>query len=67
MGYGINRIPQDTDPTSEAMAQIQAQEMQPKPTRQLKRCENCGCMTSQLMSSSNGDVCPDCYDECSDW
>lgn len=65
MGYGIGRIPAAVDPTAEAMAELKAMEMQPRP-RQLKRCSACGRQTSELMTSSQGSVCPDCYDRCSD-
>lgn len=37
---------------------------QPKP-RIEKQCSHCGCLTSELMTSAHGNVCPNCYDECS--
>jgi len=35
----------------------------PIPTR---RCSRCGAETSEMMSSSSGPVCPDCYDAASE-
>jgi hypothetical protein len=64
-GYGIGRVPADVDPTSEAMAEIEAERLQPTP-KPTKRCSHCGRATGELMSSAHGSVCPDCYDECSD-
>jgi len=65
MTYGIGRIPRDVDPTSEAMAELEAERLQPTP-KKTKRCSNCGMATSELMTSAHGSVCPNCYDECSD-
>ena len=65
MAYGIGRVPRDVDPTSEAMAELEAQQLQPRP-RALKRCDQCGRLTSERMSSAHGSVCPSCYDRCSD-
>lgn len=65
MTYGIGRIPADVDPTSEAMAELEAERLQPRP-RPTKRCSHCGRPTTELMTSTHGSVCPDCYDVCSD-
>jgi len=65
MTYGIGRIPQDTDPTAEQMATIEAEEMMRPSRRPRKQCSRCGRMTRELMSSSTGSVCPDCYDDAS--
>ena len=65
MKYGIGRIPADVDPTSEAIAELEAQQIQPKPKPKY-HCSNCGKATNELMSSAHGSVCPECYDECSD-
>ncbi len=63
-GYGIGRVPRDVDPTQEALAELEAQSLQPKP-RQLRKCSHCGRLVGELMTSARGSVCPDCYDECS--
>ena len=74
MGYGIGRVPKDVDSTREDIAKTEAREEIKKlqsdrnyvlPNRP-KTCSNCGRTCSELMSSSNGSVCPDCYDKCSD-
>ncbi|KKL87970.1 hypothetical protein LCGC14_1929380 [marine sediment metagenome] len=65
MTYGIGRVPADVDQTSEALAELEAQRLQPRP-KPTKICSNCGQSTNELMTSAHGSVCPDCYDECSD-
>ena len=59
MTYGIGRIPRDVDPTAEAMAELEAERIQPHPNP-TKICGHCGRPTSELMSASHGSVCPDC-------
>jgi len=65
MAYGIGRIPNDRDTTAEAIAEFEAAAMQHRP-RYPKTCSRCGCMARELMSSSGGQVCLDCYDDASD-
>jgi len=70
MAYGIGRIPADIDQSSEDMAAfIAAEEMRMASIRKRRRaakvCSRCGCMARELMSSSSGSVCPECYDDAS--
>lgn len=65
MGFGVGRVPRDVDPAGEALAGLEAERIQPSP-RQTRRCQRCGRATSELMTSSCGSVCPDCYDAASD-
>lgn len=34
--------------------------------KRTKICNCCGVKVQELMTSTNGSVCPDCYDICSD-
>lgn len=65
MGFGIGRVPRDVDTGAETAAEVEAERLQPSP-RRTKRCSRCGRPTSELMTSSHGSVCPDCYDDASD-
>ncbi len=43
MEYGIGRVPADVDPTSEALANLEAERIQPtpRPTRPVVTCPKC--------------------------
>lgn len=65
--YGIGRIPADVDAAAEALATAEALIQQPSVGR-WGRCARCReqVPASSLMSSAQGSVCPDCYDDASE-
>jgi hypothetical protein len=70
--FGIGRVPADVDPTTEALAQIEAAEIasrQQAPTsqaqRRVSRCSYRGCTQPGTMMASLGPACPDHYDDMS--
>jgi hypothetical protein len=73
MAYGINRVPRDVDPASEALATLQAAERMAAARRPVADPDpivraDCGHRVprSCLMRASLGTSCPDCYDRMSD-
>ena len=67
MNYGIGRVPQDIDQASEAMAEIQAETIQPtpRPTKTTLRCKVCRQIgpTGEYPFSTDASsgICDDCY------
>lgn len=63
--FGIGRLAKDTDPMLEALAEMEAERLQPRPkVSAWTTCNHCGGRfpRNQAMSSAEGTVCPDCYD-----
>jgi hypothetical protein len=67
VGYGIGRVPADVDPTSEALAELEAERLQPtpKPRREVMRCRRCRQVGEvggyPFSTCPDSGLCDDCF------